>query len=72
VPKDKPIETPDALYTTCSELYGPFDLDAAASKANTKCKNFLDRDSDALQNAWHLLGKKVWLNPPYKKCLRLG
>ena len=49
-----------------------FDLDAAASKANAKCNNYLTIDDDAISQNWaailsdfRLKNKNVWINPPY-------
>jgi site-specific DNA-methyltransferase (adenine-specific) len=45
-----------------------FDLDAAATADNTKCKNFISPEQDALKVAdWP--GSRIYLNPPYTKGL---
>jgi phage N-6-adenine-methyltransferase len=54
--------TPDAFFEQCAEIWGPFDLDAAACKLNTKCPNFYTEADDALSQPWWL---KTWVNPPY-------
>lgn len=55
--------TPQWFFDYCNERFGPFDLDAAASKENAKCPRFLGKDQHALLRAWE--GEKVWCNPPY-------
>jgi phage N-6-adenine-methyltransferase len=47
-----------------------FDLDAAASKDNTKCKHFFTIEDNALEKEWyrpHEGISTVWINPPYKR-----
>lgn len=56
--------TPDALYRQLSDLYGPFDLDAAADEENTKCELFISEEHNALEMDW---SGNVWCNPPYSK-----
>lgn len=53
--------TPRPVFDFFNRVFGPFDLDAAASAENTKCENFL---TDAFYSNWH---GKVWCNPPYRK-----
>ena len=60
--------TPDEVYQDLNARYGPFDLDAAASALNAKCKRFIDAKTDALNVDWN--GKIVWLNPPYRNIKR--
>lgn len=54
--------TPDEVFNPLNAEFG-FTLDAAASKENTKCKIFYDKELDGLRQDWgeHI----VWLNPPY-------
>ncbi|MBD3293816.1 MAG: adenine methyltransferase [Armatimonadia bacterium] len=61
-------ETPDALYLALDDEFH-FDLDAAADDYNFKHPNYLGHweDNDAFDIAWHLVGKTVWLNPPYSR-----
>jgi phage N-6-adenine-methyltransferase len=72
--------TPQRLFNELSAKYGPFDLDAAASAENTKCKYFIDAQTDALKFSWydHLqiynhyvpLVRCIWVNPPYSRGLQ--
>jgi len=55
-------ETPDYLYKEYDDKYH-FDLDAAATPANAKCKKFFTKEDNGLQKSWK--GYTVWLNPPY-------
>jgi len=54
--------TPDELYSKLSRIYR-FDLDAAADKANAKCKRFYSVNDCGLTGTW--AGARVWCNPPY-------
>jgi site-specific DNA-methyltransferase (adenine-specific) len=40
-----------------------FTLDAAATRENKKCAQYLDEQKDGLQHEW--APHRVWLNPPY-------
>lgn len=60
--KSKSWGTPDRLFQTLDELFGPFNLDAAANFFNTKCKKYYSVLDDALTQKWE---GKVFLNPPY-------
>ncbi len=55
-------ETPPNLFAALSEMYGPFDLDAAAIESNSLCPQFL---SDAFAQKW--CGERIWCNPPYSQ-----
>lgn len=67
-------QTPDWLFVALDAEF-QFDVDAAATSANTKCKRFIGPDHplaaqrDALQCSWAPTIKNmlwgVWLNPPY-------
>jgi phage N-6-adenine-methyltransferase len=71
-------ETPQALFDALDEEFG-FELDAAASPDNAKCKHFFTEDEDALTQDWSAYDA-VWCNPPYGrgigdwmiKCAREG
>jgi len=56
-------ETPNWLFQVASRLYGPFDLDAAATRSNTKCARYFTELDDSLSQDW--IADKVWINPPY-------
>lgn len=57
--------TPDEFYKKLHKVFN-FKLDAAASKANAKCKKFFTKKDDALNQTWNCHGW-VWLNPPYSR-----
>ena len=58
--------TPQWLFDRLDQRFGPFDLDAAAEAWSAKCERYLSREVDALgPDPWP--GKRVWLNPPYKR-----
>jgi phage N-6-adenine-methyltransferase len=56
--------TPPDLLAECAALAGVdgWDLDAAASAANTKAECWHDVDADGLRQPWH---GRVWCNPPF-------
>lgn len=56
--------TPDSFFAEVVAEFGEFDLDACATAANAKAKNFYTRDDDGLSKPWRGL---VWCNPPYGK-----
>ena len=64
--------TPPELFDRLNALYH-FDLDAAATPENAKCKRFFTAEDDGLSQKW---GGVVWCNPPYgreiKKWVRKG
>jgi phage N-6-adenine-methyltransferase len=56
-------ETPDNLFKQLNDEFH-FDMDAAATEENSKCKLFLDQELDALSCDWE---GSVFCNPPYSK-----
>ena len=58
-------ETPDKVFKYADRKYGPFDLDAAATRENAKVARFLSPAEDALSVPWH--ATRVWLNSPYAR-----
>lgn len=42
-----------------------FALDAAATKASTKCNAYYTPETDGLKSPWNLAGGAVFCNPPY-------
>lgn len=54
--------TPEAVWQSVETEFGPFTLDAAASKENTRCEAYFDLEADGLVRVW---SGKVWCNPPY-------
>jgi phage N-6-adenine-methyltransferase len=64
-------ETDDEFFELLDWEFG-FGLDAAASKQNAKCKNFISKAVNALLDTilWEKIcpaGKSVFLNPPYTR-----
>jgi phage N-6-adenine-methyltransferase len=62
-------ETPDEFFNKCSEAFGPFGIDAAASKNNTKCSYYMSEKTNALDASWPIDVGAAWLNPPYKNIM---
>lgn len=65
-------ETPQGLFEQLNNIY-KFDLDAAATHENTKCKKWLGPGGlveDSLTVNWEDFGKSIWLNPPYDSKLQ--
>lgn len=58
--------TPAWLFRELEHIYGPFDLDPAATKENAKAPRFYTKEEDGLSR--ERFGR-VWLNPPYGKKL---
>lgn len=54
--------TPDWLFAELSHLFGPFDLDAAASDENARCRRYFTKATDGLSQEW---AGRVFVNPPY-------
>ena len=60
-------ETPQVRWDHWNEEFH-FDLDAAASEANTKCKYFFTEKDNALIQNWYRPDegiKTIWVNCPY-------
>lgn len=58
----KDWRTPETLFRVCSERWGPFDMDVAASEKNAMCHCYYTEERDALAHPW--VGR-IWCNPPY-------
>ncbi len=56
--------TPSSLFVTLKAEFR-FTLDAAASADNALCRNYFDKETDGLTQAW---SGSVWCNPPYSDC----
>lgn len=54
--------TPQWLFDVLNKECGPFNLDAAATKKNAKCKKFFTKADDGLAQDWK---GKTFVNPPY-------
>jgi site-specific DNA-methyltransferase (adenine-specific) len=60
--------TPRSLFERLSAIHGCYQMDLAASGANTMCRRFISRDQDALAQVWSpecRNAARFWLNPPY-------
>lgn len=57
-------ETPDSLFDTLNQLYGPFALDPAATPENAKCPRFYTKKDDGLALTW---ANPTFVNPPYSQ-----
>jgi phage N-6-adenine-methyltransferase len=55
--------TPQDLFLALDKEFR-FELDAAATSSNTKCKVYFDKTSNGLEQDWSTYGT-VWVNPPY-------
>lgn len=58
-------ETPDKIFNDLNEEFH-FELDAAASEANAKCKKFYTEEDDGLKQDWDVT---TFCNPPYGRKL---
>lgn len=58
--------TPRELFDEAQRRWGPFDIDCAATSANTLCHHFWSKESNALLQ--QVQGNaRCWLNPPYSR-----
>jgi len=56
--------TPDDFFKKQNDIWN-FTIDLAASKENTKCNRFYDKEDNSLEKSW--AGEIGWLNPPYSE-----
>lgn len=56
---------PGSIYEYLNNKYGPFELDAAASKDNALCTKFYTEEDNSLIQDWGT--GNVFCNPPYSK-----
>jgi site-specific DNA-methyltransferase (adenine-specific) len=61
-------ETPQPFFDELSWIFGGFDLDPCATKANAKCARFFTKADDGLAQRWE---GKVFVNPPYGRDIPL-
>lgn len=61
--EDDSWATPPDIYDKLNKMFGPFDLDPAASSSNAKCEKYYTRSDSGLRASWY--GHSVFLNPPY-------
>lgn len=57
-------ETPQKLFDELDKEFN-FELDAAASATNAKCKNYYSEEQDSLKQDWSLF-LSIFVNPPYE------
>jgi site-specific DNA-methyltransferase (adenine-specific) len=55
--------TPKDFFDRCEAAFGPFTVDAAASKWNARKARFWTVDDDCLSFPW--MDESAWLNPEY-------
>lgn len=71
--KSDEYETPDWFFRWCESVWGPFDLDAAATAENAKHRDHYTAEEDGLRQPWHSPHYRiyrVWCNPPYSQISR--
>lgn len=61
--------TPVEFFEKYNNIYG-FTLDVCAEPHNTKCEDFIDKQTDALQVDWSNFSKSCWMNPPYGRTIK--
>ena len=62
---DQETATPWSLFDIYNKRFGPFTIDVCASKANTKCRIFISKETtNALKVHWPY-GSVAWMNPPF-------
>lgn len=66
IPNDN-WRTPKWLYRYLESVYGPFDIDLAASDRNAKCKTYYTINDNALTKQWSYAGRNGFCNPPYSQ-----
>lgn len=61
--------TPGWFFAAMVDLYGPYQLDAAAHSGNALCEKYFSAKNSALDaKTWALPGvARAWCNPPYSK-----
>ena len=55
-------ETPRAFFNEIQKTYR-LDIDVCATRENTKCVRWWDKNEDGLSKDW--TGIRGWMNPPY-------
>lgn len=58
-------ETPPDVFEAAAMRWGPYELDVAASRRNTKCPRFIGAEQDAIATLWD--ATRCWCNPPYSQ-----
>jgi len=60
--------TPQAFFDRLNAEFH-FDLDAAASAENTKCRCFYTKEQNGLLHDWGTWPQSAWCNPPYGRSI---
>lgn len=56
--------TPQDFFDELNEEF-QFELDVCADEYNHKCPIWLNKEVDGLDQSWHTLANRCWMNPPY-------
>jgi phage N-6-adenine-methyltransferase len=56
--------TPQDFFDKLNEEFH-FDLDACATDKSAKCGKWYTEKEDGLSQDWHMVGSRVFVNPPY-------
>ena len=64
MPGPQNLRTPPRVYRSLNQKFGPFKLDAAASKHNALCKNYYTVADNGLKQRWI---DPTFCNPPFGK-----
>jgi len=59
--------TPFDLFSLMENIFGKFDLDAAADDNWAMCSEYITKEQNALNPETPWIGKNVFINPPYGK-----
>jgi phage N-6-adenine-methyltransferase len=63
MPSNQDMRTPPWLFHLLDGLFGPFNLDAAASKKDALCIAYHTEGDDGLEQPWR---DRTFVNPPWK------
>lgn len=61
--------TPVEFFNKYDNIYN-FTLDVCAEAHNTKCANYIDKETDSLTVDWKSLSTSCWMNPPYGRTIK--
>ena len=61
------FRTPPYIFKWAEKHFAAnkYDIDLAATNANTQVCQYYNKSDDALQKSWHIMGREGWCNPPY-------
>ncbi len=66
--KSEEYETPKEIFESLQREFN-LQLDVCATRENTKCKKFYDKEDNALIQDWWRFGN-FWMNPPFGRQLK--